>query len=69
MAVGKSSLSRVARASVIPAPDKETETLIAKDKRLVAPAKPVPEKKAPPAPQNPPAASYALGDELPVWLL
>ena len=78
MAVGKSSLNRVAHASVA-APEKGTEKIIAKAEPTAlekpAPAagpaaakKPAPEKAAAKKP-CPLQKAYALGDELPVWLL
>lgn len=71
MAVGKSSLGRVARSTVIPAPEKETEKVIAKAE-VAATEKPVVEAKKPRASkpvQKVSNAIYAVGDELPVWLL
>lgn len=73
MAVGKSSLGRVARASVIPAPEKETEKLIpAKEEVKPAEIKPAETKKpraAKTAAVKPASEIYSVGDALPVWLL
>ena len=71
MAVGKSSLGRVARSTVIPAPEKETEKIIAKQE-VAATEKPAAEVKKPRAAKPVQKAAntiYAVGDELPVWLL
>lgn len=71
MAVGKSSLGRVARSAVIPAPDKETEKVVAKEE-VAATEKPAAEAKKPRAAkpsQKVANVIYAVGDALPVWLL
>ena len=70
MALGKSSLGRVARSAVIPAPERETEQLIA-NAEPPAPQRPAAEKKprTRTVAQKASAAAYAVGDELPVWLL
>ena len=70
MAVGKSSLGRVARATVIPAPEKETEKIIVSEE--IAATKPAAESKKPRAAkpaQKVANTIYAVGDKLPVWLL
>lgn len=71
MAVGKSSLGRVARSTVIPAPNKETEKVLVKEE-VAATEKPAAEVKKPreskPA-QKVANVIYAVGDALPVWLL
>ena len=76
MALGKSSLTRVAHSTTIPAPEKEVEKIIAKEETAAtaATAKPVGEKKPvaekkPATVKKPMGAAYAVGDELPVWLL
>ena len=82
MALGKSSLSRVAHSSVIPAPEKEIEKVIVKaeiaatEKPAIAKQTAATEKTATPkkprthaAPQKTLNAAYAVGDDLPVWLL
>ena len=72
MAVGKSSLGRVARSTVIPAPEKETEKLVTAKEETAATEKPATEIKKPrarAAAQKATGVIYAVGDELPVWLL